>query len=165
MSSPWRNDLRGALEDFRGKKTVVVGVGNEFGGDDGVGCLLARRLEKSGAENVIDAGSVPENHCERVVRLAPEMVLVVDAAVFGGAPGEARIFGPGDISGGALSTHGVSLSLFAAYLAERCGCDVVFLGIEPLSAAMGEGLSGPVRETMEWLHALFIPLCGMNNAA
>ena len=154
MSSRWRDEIAPSLARLRRGRLVVVGVGNELRGDDGAGTLLARRLMESGARNVVEAGPVPENYCEPVARLRPEIVLIIDAARFGGEPGEARLIAASRIPQASLSTHRASLELFSEYLRARCGCTVVLLGIEASETGEGSGLSPPVRRTVKTLEKM-----------
>lgn len=158
MSSPWKSRLRRFLKEKARGRLVLVGVGNALRGDDGAGSLLAARLRKVGRSHLIDAGAAPENYCERIARLSPDTVLVVDAARFGGSPGEVKILTPGDIAAGALSTHDASLRIMAGYLKERCGSEMFILGMEPGDAAVGAELSPQMKETMGILESLFLEI-------
>jgi hydrogenase maturation protease len=105
---------------------------------------------------VFDAGSAPENYGERIAALAPDAVLVVDAARFGGEPGEARMLCPDEITGKGLSTHDQSLGALARYLAGRCGCGMRILGIEPASSEMDSDLSPPVKTMLDELEPFLL---------
>lgn len=158
MSSRWKSELQKTVRGFTGRRVAVIGVGNPLRGDDGAGSLLARRLREKRGDVVFDGGSAPENYCERVGALMPDLVLVIDAARFGGRPGEVRVLHPGEIAGGALSTHNPSIRLLAAYIRQRCGCELLVLGIEPDSGGMGEELSAPVKEIMDELEECLLDL-------
>ncbi|MCX6339061.1 MAG: hydrogenase 3 maturation endopeptidase HyCI [Candidatus Aureabacteria bacterium] len=158
MSSHWKNELERLLHPRIGKRLVLVGVGNPLRGDDGVGSLLARRMRERGKPFVLDGGTAPENCGEPIAALAPETVLVVDAARCGGDAGAVRIFRSGEIAGGALSTHDQSLRVLAHYLKRRCGCEMLILGVEPASVGIGEGLSAPVRAALDEMEAVLLEI-------
>jgi hydrogenase 3 maturation protease len=158
LSSPWRDKLERRLRGFEGGRLAIVGVGNPLRGDDGAGSLLARRLAGRGLSNVFDGGSAPENYAERIATSMPEVVIVVDAACFGGRPGDARLLSADEVAGGALSTHDSSLRIFAGYLEERCGCGFYVIGIEPASRGLGAGLSPEVVKTMDVLEEILAGL-------
>jgi len=158
LSSLWKNELERALRPLIGKRLALVGVGNPLRGDDGVGSLLARRMRERGKACVFDGGSAPENCGELIAALAPETVLVVDAARCGGDAGAVRIFRSGEIAGGALSTHDQSLRVLAHYLKCRCGCEMFILGVEPARVGIGDGLSAPVRATLDEMEAVLLEI-------
>jgi hydrogenase 3 maturation protease len=158
LSSHWKNELERLLHPRIGKRLVLVGVGNPLRGDDGVGSLLARRMRERGRACVFDGGTAPENCGEPIAALAPETVLVVDAARCGGDAGAVKIFRSGEIAGGALSTHDQSLRVLAHYLRGRCGCEMLILGVEPASVGIGEGLSAPVRATLDEMEAILLEI-------
>lgn len=67
--------------------TVVIGVGNEFRGDDGVGRIVARRL----AASALDGVTVHESSGEALSLMElwgqAERVILIDAAESAGEPG------------------------------------------------------------------------------
>lgn len=93
---------------------------------------------------VVDAGLAPEGCSGLLRRFGPELVLFVDAADVGGAPGTVRLLGRRSMGGVGGSTHTLPLSLLAGYLAEELGCRVALVGIQPSHTALGEPLSPPV---------------------
>jgi hydrogenase 3 maturation protease len=74
---------------LRGKRVAVIGVGNRMRGDDGVGSVIAERLQElaKGSLLVIDAETVPENYLGVLLDSKPEVALFVDAVDFGGEVG------------------------------------------------------------------------------
>lgn len=61
---------------------AILGVGNPLRRDDGVGPWVAERMRGTGWEVVV-AGSRVENALGLVRRLAPDLLVVVDAAEMG----------------------------------------------------------------------------------
>ncbi|MDD5557911.1 MAG: hydrogenase maturation protease [bacterium] len=157
MSIAWRDAVERFLGLRAGRRIVLVGVGNTLRGDDGAGSVLAARLRAAGKRLAFDAGAAPENHAGPVAASSPETVIIADAARFGGAAGEARLFAPGRLAPGGLSTHDPSAALLARYLGERCGCEVVILGIEPASAKFGDGLGREAEASVAALEAILAP--------
>ena len=70
----------------------VLGVGNLLQGDDGVGVRLAQELARrnwpAGVE-ILEVGAAGGPHLVGLWEEA-EAALIIDAARFGGAPGEVR---------------------------------------------------------------------------
>ncbi len=54
-----------------------------------------------------------------------------------------------EIDGMSASTHRMPISMLAGYLTLELACDIVLLGIQPASIDMGEGLSLPVRTSVD----------------
>ncbi len=127
------------------KPKVLMGVGNEIDGDDGAGPYAARYAEriKPGGWRVINAENVPENYTSVIRRIAPKLLVMVDAADMGLKPGEIRIIPKERIGLLTISTHSIPLSLFMEFLEESVD-KVVLVGIQInpenlyLGAEMGE---------------------------
>ena len=131
---------------------MVLGIGNELRGDDGVGPEVARRLSGRCGVPVVNAGEVPENYLDLVRARSPERVLLIDAADFGGAPGDTALvrLDVGETTSSRLpTTHCASLSVFARYLRTEIGTEVWLLGIQPASLEFGRPLSAPVAGAVE----------------
>jgi hydrogenase 3 maturation protease len=134
--------LRGALEKLRGSRTVILGIGNTLKGDDAAGPAVCEGLSReSVAADVIDAGTVPENYIGRVIKLAPEYLVIVDAVDLGADPGSIEILDISRIAGISVSTHAPSAGLFLDMIRAETGCEVLFIAIQPAGLGTGEGLS------------------------
>ena len=140
-------DIESALRaELTGRRVVVLGVGNAMRGDDGFGPAVAARLAGAVAAPVLDGGSAPENLAGVLRRAAPEVLLVLDAADFGGAPGELRLLAANELAAGGPSTHAASLAMLFDYLRAGCGAAGRVLAVQAGSVAMNEGLSAPVAQ-------------------
>lgn len=142
----WREHLA-QLSSTR--SPCVLGIGNRLHGDDAAGPLLCDRLVGRFGGVAIDAGVAPENHLERVVACATGLVIVVDAADFGGAPGDVRLLPPDALIAAGVSTHACSPKMLGEYLTARRDDSptVLWLVIQPetnnpaeLSPAVAKGL-------------------------
>jgi len=136
-------------------RLAVIGIGNELNGDDAVGPMVARTLHEkktAGAGDhvlVLDAGVVPENITGKLCAFKPGLIVFIDAAEMGEAPGTVRWITMDEIDGMSASTHRMPLSMLAKYLTLELHCDIVLLGIQPASVEMGKGLSDPVRRIVD----------------
>ena len=82
--------------------------------------------------------TAPESLTGPIKRFAPTHLLVLDAADFGGAPGELAIISPEQIRGNpSMSTHNLPLNILCDYLVAHTKCDVLILGIQPASSRFG----------------------------
>ena len=140
-----------------GNHPFILGVGNTARGDDGKGSLLVRKLTGRIEACCIDTGIAPENFLEKIVRKKPDTILIVDAADFGGSPGEIRLLESGQLASGGLSTHALSLQMACDYLQFRIPVGVHLLAIQP-AQTNSEGLSSPVQDSLDFLTSLFLEL-------
>jgi hydrogenase 3 maturation protease len=133
------------------KKRLVLTVGNEMMGDDAAGPRLAGMMLNSPVENwdVIDGGSAPENRIFKIREIAPEQVLIVDAADMELDAGEIRLIDRGQIGSLFLmTTHALPLTFLMESIGESVP-RVELLGIQPEVVAFGYPVSGRVREAVE----------------
>ena len=137
------------LAGFLQSRTVLVGVGNRLRGDDAFGPVLVDRLREKISWPVLDAGETPESYIGRIASFRPQNVLLLDAVRHGAAPGNIGFFATDAIPFQGISTHAISLCLFAELLALRAGCSVALLGVEPGSVALGAPLSAEMAESLE----------------
>lgn len=117
-------------------KVAIVGIGNEFNGDDAVGVLVVRKLKNSGLSGssriyLIDAGVTPENIIVGIRSFGPDVVILVDAAQMNASPGDIAWVSWDSVTGMSASSHSLPLSLLANYLISEFGCTVLLLGIQP----------------------------------
>jgi hydrogenase 3 maturation protease len=140
------------------KKVLLLGVGNRLRGDDGVGSYLIKRLQKKVKATLIDAGDVPENYIGPIESSGADLVLVVDAADFGAAPGEIALIEMEQLKDFRVSTHTANLSLLFKVIPKERRPDALLVAIQPGSMETGRGLSDPVRESLDGLEHLFTRL-------
>ena len=149
-------------------RTLVVGVGNEDRGDDGLGPLAARLLADAIAPRAEGhagrrAGTGPTDDVEVVAWSGDPMglldrwagfdrLVLIDAVVSGGEPGTTRRYGPDApfAEGAGASTHGFGLAAALALgralgrLPER----VEVWGIEAAEFSHGAPLTPAVAEAV-----------------
>jgi hydrogenase 3 maturation protease len=143
------------LNKLRGSATVIVCIGNSLKGDDGAGPALYQRLAPIaiGAE-LLDAGTVPENYIQPIIKKSPQYLLIVDAVDFGGSAGEIKLFEPIRLDSLAISTHTLSPELFVDVLRRSIEVEVYFIGIQPAGTVLGQPLSQPVADAVSRLAQL-----------
>lgn len=136
----------------KGKRTAILGIGNELDGDDAAGVLVARELKAalSAREDVLilDAGPVPENFSGTLRKFQPEVVIFVDAAELARPAGSYAWVDRNEIDGFGGSTHLLPLSVLAEYLVDELHCQVVFLGIQPARIEFDVDVSPVVLKTV-----------------
>jgi len=136
-----------------GHRATVVGIGNVWRGDDGVGPRVAERLAARFPSRVIDAGCVPENYVAPIIGTAPEVVVFVDAVDTGAAAGDWCVLSPSALRSRAGSTHVGTLRPLARLLAHR-GIRSCVVAVEPGRLDDGAPLSPPVATSADRLVTL-----------
>lgn len=134
---------------------VVIGIGNEYRRDDGVGLAVAARLRDRvpPGVDVVECEQEPSRLID--AWQGATTAFVVDAAGAGAEPGRVHRF---DASDGAIparifrsSTHafGVGEAIELARALDRLPKLVVVYGVEGAEFAAGEGLTAPVEAAVE----------------
>jgi len=144
-------DIRADLGRRLKGKTLLIGVGNSLRGDDGAGPAVIALLEGKVNAGLLDAGETPESYLGRIQDAGADVIVLIDAANFGAAPGDLAILEPEDIAHCALSTHQMPLDLFFRFIKGDGGADVFALGIQPAQIGFGESMSPAVADSV---HAL-----------
>lgn len=148
------------LSKFRGSKTLIIGVGNTLKADDGAGPIVCEQLKDAKiSADLINAGTVPENYIQPIIKKAPQNLLVIDAIDFKAPPGTIRIFKPEQLNSHAISTHTLSPRLFVDMVCQnikraptlREPLDVYFVGIQPAQIQLGQSISPQVSQAIQQL--------------
>jgi hydrogenase 3 maturation protease len=130
---------------FQGSDTLYITIGNRLRGDDGAGPVIASRLSEIPDIRIKDAGDRPERAMNWALEIRPSLVVFIDASDFGGLAGEIRELPLESISDTTFSTHRIPLPLIAGWITSETGAECRCIGIQPVSMALGEGLSPEVE--------------------
>ncbi len=137
------------------KQIAILGIGNEFGGDDSLGLLAAQKLKQALPNTprveVLTAGTAPENFTGKLRRFSPSHVIFIDAAEMGERGGTIKLVEPYKIEKQPPSTHSIPLYMLAGYLEHELGCKVIILGIQPERTSFGASISGEVESSVNKL--------------
>src|SRR4030042_3394668 len=139
------------LNKLRDFATVIVGIGNTLKGDDGVGPMVCEQIRGKVCAEVIDTGTVPENYIQKIIKKAPQNLLIIDAIDFGASAGTINIFKPEQLGSFVLSTHTLSPRLFVDIICGSIPADVYFIGIQPAQVQLGQQISEQVNEAIHRL--------------
>jgi hydrogenase maturation protease HycI len=138
-------DLKIRIKEALKGKFMVICIGNELRGDDGVGIYIGRRIKNALVTEF------PESYIHRIRDERPESILFIDAVDFGGEPGSI-IFSELKEIPSAISTHKLPLSLLIKILEEEgIKTRAYILGVQPKNIELGENLSPEVRRSAEIL--------------
>ncbi|MBS7640220.1 MAG: hydrogenase maturation peptidase HycI [Candidatus Bathyarchaeia archaeon] len=143
------DELKTWLSGYR--RLVIIGVGNPLRGDDSLGLEIVKEIKGKVPRNVrvVYGGSAPENFIGKIKRFKPSHVLIIDAALFGKEPGEARLIPPEQIPDETISTHAMPLSLLTSLIQKETNAKVILLGVEPRNLGLGEKMSPEVRDAVK----------------
>lgn len=130
-------------------RVALIGIGNEFNGDDAAGVLVARALRKKNSSRsdrlILEGATAPENFTAPLRRFQPDITLLVDSAEMGMSPGAVALLAWDALDGLSASTHTLPPSVLAEYVLQTIGCPVALLGIQPAVLDFDAPLSPPVR--------------------
>jgi hydrogenase 3 maturation protease len=135
------------------ERVVIAGVGNPIRRDDFVGVRIVQVLRgKVSPKKVylIECETVPESFVQQIADFNPTHVLLIDAAVLGLKPGEARLAMPEQlIAYPAFSTHMLPLRIFCEYISKTTNAKIALLLIEPKQTDFGERMSREIEATTQ----------------
>lgn len=134
------------------KPRLVIGVGNDFRGDDGAGLLVAQLLQSEQLPGVTVLQSSGEGSALIEAWQGYDTVIIVDAACSGDAPGAIHYF---DLQEGnlpallcsTLSSHafGVAGAIELAHHLQRLPPRLIIYGIEGQDFTLGHPITAPVQ--------------------
>lgn len=143
---------------------VVIGIGNRFRRDDGVGPLVLERLAGRLPEGVITIES--DGDAARLLDAweGAELAVIVEAVRHGGPAGALVLAGAGegpavDAAGDRGSgTHdlGLAAAIALGRALNRLPGRLVIAGVEPADLGIGEGLSDAVSASLPGLEAMVL---------
>ncbi len=141
---------------------MVIGVGNPYRRDDGVGLVVARRLRELAERALVVAEASGEGASLLETFEGASWVILIDAVASGAAPGTVVRL---DAAAQPLpkqffrySTHAFGVAE-AVELARALGClpaRLVIFGVEGAEYAAGEGLSSEVERAAERVVGLIL---------
>ncbi len=156
-------EIRAGLEELtRGRKVVVMGVGNQVRGDDGFGITLAERIEGRVACPLFITWDLPEDYAVKAADLRPDLVLILDAADFGAEAGQLRLIRAQEIPPTPGVTHRPSLEMMACFFEMDAGAETWVLGAQPemTHIYIRDDMSKPMMRAIERLEPILVDLLG-----
>lgn len=133
---------------------LIIGIGNEYRGDDAVGLIVARHLK----ERLANSTTVIEQSGDGVALIeawqGAQTVIVIDAMMSGAAPGTIRRFDanaqPIPTASFRCSTHafGLAEAIELARALDKLPQRLVVYGIEGRNFSGGVGLSAEVEKAV-----------------
>ncbi len=131
-------------------KTLVIGVGNPFRGDDGIGSAIIKSLRAENSQDfvLVDGGTDGLALLDQLAEY--EKAIIIDAVQMLEAPGVVKSFTPAEakikIKSDVLSTHGFGLAEMLKLADElNIKTKITIIGIQPKNIDFGEGLSDEIK--------------------
>lgn len=139
------------------KKLVIMGIGNDIRGDDGIGPYIVENIKHLESSNVsiLNATTVPENFTGKIRKIDPTHIIIVDAVIMNEGPGKIKLVKKEEVAGVTISTHSMSLSYLVNYLELEKPYNILFIGIEPESMELCQGLSPLVKSSSDEIINIF----------
>lgn len=135
-------------------KLAILGIGNEDNGDDAVGLHVLTMLQKEDLPDWVTnfyCERVPEHFLGKISNLAPNRIIILDAADMKEVPGAIAIFPKEAVSSGFhLSTHTLSVTMLEEFL-KPVVSDLItlYVGIQPKHMYFQIPLSDECKEAAE----------------
>ncbi len=134
-------------------KIVILGIGNEIKGDDGLGPNIVWKLndlfEKNDDVIVFDGGTVPENYTSLIRNEEPTHIILVDAVEMKKEPGHIRVVQKDEIAKYNISTHAMPISFLIKFMETTIGARIILVGMQPKNMELAEGISKEVEKSIE----------------
>jgi hydrogenase 3 maturation protease len=152
MDSGLTRTLKKELDGWR--RVVILGVGNELGGDDGAGIQVIKEVKKILPSDISDVdifetGVVPENYTGVLRRLQPSHVILIDSAEMGERSGYTAIITAENIRGIIPSSHSLPLSRLTKYIEDEFKAKVIIIGIQPKELSFSTEISIEVSNAVK----------------
>jgi len=138
---------------------VLVGVGNVMRGDDGFGPLVIDLLRGQTSLPLFNVGQTPENWLGPIAAAAPANVIIFDAVSVDAPVGSLHWVEPEDLQMAGVSTHSLSLDVFASFLSQTAEAEVHLLGVVPEQTGLGDCMSAKVRQGVDRVVSMISDLC------
>ncbi|MCL2496827.1 MAG: hydrogenase maturation protease [Clostridiales bacterium] len=149
----WQKELQIRLA--AADKVAVLGIGSPLKTDDAAGMMVIEELVQRGVAGeqvlLIPGSTAPENFTGVIRGFAPDLLLAIDAAHMGLAPGAMALLDAEEQSGLEFSTHMLPFSVMLQYLAGMGVHEVLLLGLEPASTEFGLSATAPVTKAVREL--------------
>lgn len=145
------NDFKRELSAFANHQIIFIGLGNELRGDDGAGLLFLKHLKRAAEFQrsfFVYAGTNPENYLQTILDSKAQLAVFIDAARWGGKPGEITWLSAEQIDAVGISSHAYSIRLVEQYLKTEQDMTFKYLVIEPFTMQLNRACSPVVQKSI-----------------
>jgi len=133
---------------------LILGMGDELNPTDKIGIEAVKKIKKLKLNKIktLLTGTAPENFTNRIRKLNPSHLIIIDSTEMNEEPGTIKIIDKDEITGQNFSTHTLSLSFLIDYVERSIGSKVILIGIQPLR----DNNNKKIQETIQKLADVFI---------
>jgi hydrogenase 3 maturation protease len=137
-NSSWIKQLQETLKqlskDNKSARVVLLGIGNEFNGDDAVGPWVIEHLKGQLPffENLllINGSNAPENFTSPIRKFQPDLVIMLDAADMGQPVGSIDWVDWEHTDGFSASTHTLPPHVLGKFLLQELKTRIAVIGVQ-----------------------------------
>jgi len=122
------------LKILKGSDSILIlGMGDELNPTDKIGIEAVKKIKKLKLNKikVLLTGTAPENFTNKIRKLNPSHLIIIDSSEMNEEPGTIKIVDKNKITGQNFSTHTLSLSFLIDYVERSIGSKVLLIGIQP----------------------------------
>jgi len=146
-------------------KLIILCVGNDLRGDDGIGPVIYNRLQGQFGKHILlyNVGGSLENYLSVISKENATHCLIIDAVDFGDdeiTAGSVGFFKPSDLEDKQVtfSTHFIPMKVFVEYMKTNSRVIIRILGVQPKNLDFGSEMSFEVLEAVDKVINFLIPL-------
>jgi len=145
----------GGVGSLPTKNILVLGVGNSYRRDDGIGPAVIARLQTEKLPEWVELLDGGTDGFALLEAIKPyTRALIIDAVQMGMSPGDVRAFSPGEaalkVTTDALSTHGFGLAEVIGLMETLAiKTDLRIIGIQAKDVSFGAEMSQEVSSKIE----------------
>lgn len=151
------------LPQYLKKDFLVVGLGNELRGDDGIGVYIVKKGREKFPGKFLDGGMTIENYIFKIIDYPEKTDLLIDAVDFNARPGSMKLVQFSELREQGISTHSLSLDKIA-WILKEAGKTVLLLGIQGKNVSVGDEISQEVKESADCLLSFLFKKLEVLNA-
>ncbi len=150
-------------------KVAILGIGSDLRGDDAAGILAAEQIEEISRGKttppeikVFLGQTAPENLTGEIKRFQPTHLIIIDAADLDEKAGKISLIDTENVGGTSFCTHSLPTEVMTNYLLRSFKFQIIIVGIQPKSLAVG---ASPSREIVEAVKLLSKTIAKLLNKA
>ena len=121
------------LKHMKGKKKLLVGIGNVLKRDDGAGVYITNHINTNRCITALTVELSIENYIGKINKLNHDLLILIDCMDFRRSPGYWNILPVEKIAGHMSNTHNITLDK----VSELFHSPAFILGIQPQNIQFG----------------------------
>lgn len=142
----FKDELLKKLKDS--SSILILGMGDELNPSDNIGIQTVKKIKKLKLNKIktLLTGTSPESFTNRIRRINPSHLLIIDSTEMNENPGTIKIIDKDKVTGQNFSTHSLSISFLIDYVEKSIGSKVILIGIQPATGNDHEKVQENIQE-------------------